>query len=210
MRRAERRKYRRRILWGRVILAAFIVSFAIWGGYNLVGYLIKHKFFLGSEEVSKGVTVERPPEEKRTETLKPEIAKRVVYVYLPDSQYAKLIEERREIPESSVEDAIRELLKILSEGKNRVIPQGTELKRVFIGKGIVFLDFSSDIVKNHPGGSNAELVTIYSIVNSICKSFPEFKMVQFLIEGKVADTLKGHIDISLPIEPIWKFGTVRE
>ncbi len=60
------------------------------------------------------------------------------------------------------------------------------------------------MVRNHPGGSNAEIMTIYSIVDSICKSFPEIRMVQFLIEGKVVDTLKGHIDVSLPLEPSWK------
>ncbi|MCS7233220.1 MAG: GerMN domain-containing protein [Synergistetes bacterium] len=201
MRRSERRKYRRRILWGRVIAAIAIVFIAIWGGYHLVGYMVKHRFFLKEEKAVKEMPIEKASiEEKRAE-----VSKKLIYLYLPDSQYAKLVEGTREIVESSIEEMVKDLFKILSESRERVIPQGVELKHVFVGKGVLFLDFSSEIIKNHPGGSNAELMTIYSIVNSVCKSFPEIRMVQFLVDGKVLDTLKGHVDISLPLEPIWKF-----
>ncbi|GEM_PF-2158902 len=200
MRRSERRKYRRRILWGRVILAALVVAFAIWGGYHLFGYLMKQKFFLGKEEPVSQVEEKKPPEDKKVE-----VAKKRLHLYLPDEQYINLVEETREVSEGSIEEMVKELFKALSESKVKVIPSDTELKHVFIGKGVLFLDLSSDIIRNHPGGSNAELLTIYSIVNSICKSFPEFKMVQILVDGKVVNTLKGHIDISLPIEPLWKF-----
>jgi len=201
MRRTERRKYRRRILWGRVIAALIIVIVAIWGGYHLVGYLLTHKVFLKEEKVVTESSVEKPPLSMK----EPEISKKMVYLYLPDSKSERLVEESKEIAENSLEEMIKELLKALSESKGGVIPKGTELRHVFLGKGIVFLDFSSEIVKNHPGGSNAELMTIYSIVNSVCKSFPEVKMVQLMIDGKIVDTLKGHVDISLPLEPIWKF-----
>lgn len=203
MRRSERRKYRRRILWGRVIAAVVIVFIAIWGGYHLVGYLVKHKFFIKEEKVA----IEPPSDKVSLVEKKIEVSKKTVYLYLPDSQYTKLVEETKEIVESSMEEMVKEIFKALAEAKEKVIPQGTEIKHIFIGKSILFLDLSSEIVRNHPGGSNAELMTIYSIVNSICKSFPEIKMVQLLIDGKVIDALKGHVDISFPLEPIWKFST---
>lgn len=203
MKRSERRKYRRRILWGRVIAAIVIVFIATWGGYHLVGYLVKHKFFLKEEKV----VTESPGNRTSLTERKIEMPRKTVYLYLPDSQYAKLVEEPKEIVESSIEEMVMELFKALVEAKEKVIPQGTEIKRIFLGKGILFLDLSSNIVKNHPGGSSAELMTIYSIVNSICKSFPEIKMVQLLVDGKVLYTLKGHVDISFPLEPVWKFRT---
>ncbi len=202
MRRSERRKYRKRILWGRVILAIIIVFLAGWGGYHLVGYLMKHRFFLQGEKRSLKAPVEKPKPEKLLK--KPELAKRLIYLYLPDAGRTKLVKQEKEIIEGSLEDMVREVFKELSSAKERVIPEGTRLEHVFIGRGVLFLDFSKEMVRNHPGGSNAEIMTIYSIVDSICKSFPEIRMVQFLIEGKVVDTLKGHIDVSLPLEPSWK------
>ncbi|MBC7332455.1 MAG: GerMN domain-containing protein [Synergistetes bacterium] len=201
MRRTERRKYRKRILWGRVIAAVVVLLVTIWGGYHLVGYLLKQKFFFKEEKMLKREEMVKEP---LVSERKIEISKKVVYLYLPDSAHENLTEESKEIVESSLEEMIREVFKELYDSKAKVIPQGTELKHVFIGRGIVFLDFSSQIIENHPGGSNAEVMTIYSIVNSLCKSFPEIKMVQFLVDGKVMETLKGHIDISFPIEPMWK------
>ncbi|KUK13278.1 MAG: Putative germination protein GerM, partial [bacterium 42_11] len=195
MRRTERRKYRKRILWGRVIAAVVVLLVTIWGGYHLVGYLLKQKFFFKEEKMLKREEMVKEP---LVSERKIEISKKVVYLYLPDSAHENLTEESKEIVESSLEEMIREVFKELYDSKAKVIPQGTELKHVFIGRGIVFLDFSSQIIENHPGGSNAEVMTIYSIVNSLCKSFPEIKMVQFLVDGKVMETLKGHIDISFP------------
>ena len=54
---------------------------------------------------------------------------------------------------------------------------------------------------NHPGGSTAELQTIYSVVNTLTLNFPGIKKVQLLIDGSVHDTLAGHIVISIPLGP---------
>ena len=205
MKRSERRKYRKRILWGRVILAIIIVSLAGWGGYHLVGYLMKRTLFLGEERGASHPSVEKAKPAEISQ--KPELAKRLIYLYLPDPQRTRLIKKEKEIVEGSLEDMVKEVFKDLASAKEQVIPSGTELKHIFIGRGVLFLDFSKEMVRNHPGGSNAEMMTIYSIVNSICGSFPEIKMVQFLIEGRIMDTLKGHIDISLPLEPSWKLRT---
>ena len=64
---------------------------------------------------------------------------------------------------------------------------------------VAFLNFSKEISERHPGGSSAELQTIYSIVNTVTLNFPDIKKVQLLIEGKKVNTLAGHIDISFPL-----------
>ncbi len=140
MRRSERRKYRKRILWGRVILAIIIVFLAGWGGYHLVGYLMKHRFFLQEEKRSLKAPVEKPKPEKLLK--KPELAKRLIYLYLPDAGRTKLVKQEKEIIEGSLEDMVREVFKELSSAKERVIPEGTRLEHVFIGRGVLFLDFS--------------------------------------------------------------------
>jgi hypothetical protein len=81
----------------------------------------------------------------------------------------------------------------------RTIPEKTALKAFYVAKdGASYADFTEAISKNHPGGSSSELVTIYSIVNSVVMNIPEIKSVKILIEGKESGTLAGHIDLGSP------------
>lgn len=50
-------------------------------------------------------------------------------------------------------------------------------------------------------GSEAELTTVYSIVNSLTVNFPAIKRVQILIEDKPRPTLWGHVDLTRPLPP---------
>jgi hypothetical protein len=50
------------------------------------------------------------------------------------------------------------------------------------------------------GSSLEESLLISQIVSSLVVSFEEIENVQFLIDGEVADTLMGHIDVSEPFE----------
>jgi hypothetical protein len=45
------------------------------------------------------------------------------------------------------------------------------------------------------------MMTVYSVVNSLALNFPEVKRVQFLMEGKEIETIKGHLSLSRPISP---------
>jgi hypothetical protein len=57
------------------------------------------------------------------------------------------------------------------------------------------------MVQYHPGGSTAELLTVYAIVNTITTNIPEVKKVQLLFDGIAIETIAGHIDCSSPIYP---------
>ena len=61
------------------------------------------------------------------------------------------------------------------------------------------LDFSKELSENHPGGSSAELQTIFAIVNSITMNIEEITTVQILVAGELEETLAGHIIISIPL-----------
>ena len=80
------------------------------------------------------------------------------------------------------------------------IPAETKLRDVFVTeRGDAFVDLSGDIVARHPGGSLAEIFTVYSIVNALTVNLPAVIRVQILVDGKEIDTLAGHVDLRHPL-----------
>ena len=61
------------------------------------------------------------------------------------------------------------------------------------------MSFSHHLRSNHPGGSRAEMLTVYGIVNSLTE-IAGIERVQILIEYEQIDTLTGHIDLGKPLE----------
>ena len=80
------------------------------------------------------------------------------------------------------------------------IPAGTTLRDVFITeRGDAFVDLSGDVAAKHPGGSLAEIFTVYTLVNALTVNLPAVTRVQILIDGKEVDTLAGHVDLRHPL-----------
>jgi len=79
------------------------------------------------------------------------------------------------------------------------LPAGTQLKDISIKNGLARVDFNKNLKTGHKGGSSGELLTVYSIVNTLTQ-FPAIKEVQILIDGQVEQTLAGHLDISKPLK----------
>jgi spore germination protein GerM len=67
---------------------------------------------------------------------------------------------------------------------------------------VAYVDFSKEIQTKHWGGSSGEAMTIFSVVNSLAR-LPGVEKVQFLVEGKVQESLVGHADTTQPIAPNW-------
>jgi spore germination protein GerM len=83
----------------------------------------------------------------------------------------------------------------------RTIASDTKLRAIYIiPDGVCYVDLSQAVGKDHPGGCNSELLTIYSVVNSLILNVPEIKRVKLLIDGKEVQTLAGHIDLVFPLE----------
>ena len=79
------------------------------------------------------------------------------------------------------------------------IPKGTQLVRLFLDEDqIVYLDLSDEVWQNHPGGAWGEMMTIYSLVNTVMENFHTVQGVKILIMGKEIETLKGHMDTRYP------------
>ncbi|HSQ77452.1 MAG TPA: GerMN domain-containing protein, partial [Nitrospirota bacterium] len=59
-----------------------------------------------------------------------------------------------------------------------------------------YVDISSAQQNGATASAWEELLAIYSMVNTLMQNFEEIKQVRFLLEGKEAQTLAGHIDLS--------------
>jgi hypothetical protein len=98
----------------------------------------------------------------------------------------------------------RQILQKLLEGPKSLnlypsIPKDTKLQEVFIDDmGMAYVDFSSTISANHPGGMLNEQATVYSIVNSLMYNLPEIRQVKILVGGAEKETLAGHF-LLLPL-----------
>ena len=130
----------------------------------------------------------------------------VTHLYFADKDSLFLIAERRvlrhlEGPANYSRKIVEALIEGPSGGYTRTIPPGTILRAVYITEdGICYADVSAEIKENHPGGVQSELLTLYSLVNSLILNIPEIKAVKILIDGYESMTLAGHIDVQDPIK----------
>lgn len=81
----------------------------------------------------------------------------------------------------------------------KTIPDDVEVLNISKNNDTIQVDFSEEIITNHWGGSSGEILTVYSIVNTLTQ-FEGIKRVEILVEGKEVETLVGHMDLSVPIE----------
>jgi spore germination protein GerM len=92
------------------------------------------------------------------------------------------------------------LLDAAPEGYVSLIPPGTMLRAFYVTeRGDAFVDLSPEFSTAHSGGSFAELLTVYAIVNAVTTNLPTVQRVQILIDGREVDTLAGHVDLRRPI-----------
>jgi spore germination protein GerM len=131
--------------------------------------------------------------------------KREILLYFSDSEGEYLIGEKRKIlKKSDMKEEARETIHELILGpKGKLIPTlppRTKLLTLQINDaGLAKVNFNPALSKDHPGGSSAEMMTVYSIVNSLTLNFPKIKRVQILIEGKPIETIAGHLSLRQPI-----------
>ena len=99
---------------------------------------------------------------------------------------------------------VEELLKGSNNGFISPFPSETRLREIFLTQdGIVCVDLSKEIQDEHLSGATAEISTVYAIVNSLTFNFDPIKKVIILIDGTEKETLKGHVDISRPLVPMY-------
>jgi len=130
----------------------------------------------------------------------------VVHLFFADVENEYLTAEARRLPHQ--EEPIRKgraIVEALIDGPRQplvgTVPSGTTIRAFYITEEkVAYVDLSRQVYEKHPGGATSELMTIYSIVNSLALNIPEIDAVKILIEGRETQTLAGHIDLRLPFE----------
>lgn len=179
------------------------VSKRLWSIIFILSLLFIVTFFYYSL-VKENIKKEKEVLSQRLITPKGDVKK--VKLFFSSMDGESLIPESRKIIDESygverAKRAIIELIKGPFEKGMRTIPKGTKLRELYIDKnGLAYIDFSKEITQNYPKGVWIEVLSVYSIVNTLVFNFSEIKYVKILIEGKEAETLAGHIDIEEPFK----------
>jgi len=193
-RKSKKKKNNLKIIFTLLILAVIIIF----------SYTIFNKFIIPAwERYTEKPIKEVPYKEEEIKEVQPVPAEEMLEVtlYFSDSQAMYLVPEKRKIPQTTslARQAVIELIKGPENSASYpTIPEGTQVNEVYITDDIVYIDLSEEIFKNHPGGSSGELMTVYSIVNTLTE-IPPIIGVQILVEGNEMKSLVGHIDISMPL-----------
>lgn len=128
-------------------------------------------------------------------------------IYYSDSQERFLVAEKRfifkeEDPAQQAKEIVKALLDGSKTGHVNTFPANVVLRDVKLDKnGVAHVNFSASLTKLHPGGSTAEMATIYSLTNTLTANVPAIKAVKILVEGKELPSIKGHISTMAAFVP---------
>ena len=144
------------------------------------------------------------PEEPEGVTVVPE-GSRTVTLFFADKESEALFPETRLVAVGKdFAEQVRQVMQALLEGPGgdgvSTIAAGTRFLNAFYDSetAVLYLDFSSELVAGHPGGSSAEYYTVAAIIRTVSENFPEVRAVQILVEGLQVGTIAGHIDAYNP------------
>lgn len=131
-------------------------------------------------------------------------ARQAAHLYFGDLQGRYLMAEQRVLDRPGDDIAFgRQLVDALIQGSEqaarRTLPSNAKVRALYMaGDGVAYVDFDSAAFADHPGGVGAELLSIYSIVNTLVLNVEAIRSVKLLIGGQEAATLAGHVDLRHP------------
>lgn len=201
----RRRKKKKEFPWSMILVAVLtfgggVALMIIYGGEYLPSTSPDRDRDNGKAPVEETTKVDTHPLERPTE--------RTLMIYYGDKSGKGLRAETMELKAESltkdITTAVEALLKEPGDKYLDVIPDGTKLLSVEVRGDLAIIDLSKEFKENHPGGSQWELQSIYSVVNTVGLSFDEIARVQILVGGRAKETLAGHIMIRSPLPPSTK------
>ena len=176
---------------GRLVLLAFLFILLT------LGLLIARRF------------LPSPPSAPATAPAEPkELREVVLYFGSPEGSF--LVPEARQVADCLTEaDCLRAIVQALLDGPVTdlvaVLPSHAQIRDVRAEGGVVTVDFSRELVNGHPGGSVSELLTVYSLADTLAENFPHLRQVRIVVEGAPVETLKGHVDLREPVKADFSF-----
>jgi spore germination protein GerM len=118
---------------------------------------------------------------------------------------SRLAREARELePCNEAGACVRDTLDALLSGPlgdyDEALPESTALNSVRIEGATAIVDLNRGFAVDLPSGSSAEMLAVYSLVDTICLNYPQISRVKLTVEGN-ASTVLGHLDLSAPLTP---------
>ncbi len=160
-------------------------------------------WLLGQPDPEPTVAPETTPNQTQAatpEASEPEPAAEGVQIklYVPAGSGRSLATEEQEIQlEDSVQKQVRQVVELLVR-RSASFPGGVEVREVFItSQGVAYVDFSPELVQDHPGGTSAEELTVFGLSHTLVVNFPVIKTVKILVEGREIQTIAGHLDLTI-------------
>ncbi len=150
-----------------------------------------------------------PPDTATAPQLQDEVplAKASVTLYFPSATGDQLAAETREIVDTKrPADRGAQILAALLEGPKTegalpAFPKDTTLRQLWVrDDGNAYADFSEEFMGGATGGSADQILTVYSVVNSLTANIPDIRRVGILVSGRARATF-GHLDLSRPLPP---------
>jgi len=147
-----------------------------------------------------------PPAPQPTEAV--EIPPRPIRLWF-EGDSNRLVPETYELALPAADgEALKPLLKALlektDENDPRPVPDGIVVRASYLlPDGTAIVDLGGPLfVEGWNTGSDAEVMLVYSVVQTATDNLPSVKRVQLLVNGQPADTLAGHVSIEHPLGPI--------
>lgn len=136
--------------------------------------------------------------------VQPAVGKRTAVLFFV-ADGTRLAREARELDPcedsaACLNDVLGELLNGPVGEFDESLPEGTVINSVRVDNDLAVIDMNDTFVKALPPGSSAEMLAVYSIVNTVAANFPQIARVKLTVEG--ADGAKlHHLDLSDPLPP---------
>ena len=129
-------------------------------------------------------------------------SQKVVLFFVADG--SSLGRESRDIePCADKTECLRDVLEELFSGPvsdlNDAMPEGAMINSVQVYGDMAVIDVNSNFASEMPSGSSAEMMAVYSIVNTVSANFPQINSVKLNVEGDRNKVLR-HIDLSDPFK----------
>lgn len=133
----------------------------------------------------------------------PSGARTAVLFFVVDGN--RLGREARELepceePAACVKGVLNELFNGPVGDLDAALPESAALKDVRIEGDTAVVDVNRGFADDLPSGSSAEMLAVYSIVDTVCVNFPRIARVRLTIEGERKPLLR-HLDLSDPFPP---------
>jgi len=168
------------------------------------GFYIIFSFFLLSSIyfilIVPGMCCAQEDEIIKAETAEQELFEGFLYFIDKDGRHLKAVEQKFAAG-LNPHDLGLAIIQALAKGPSlkeldRTLPIGTKVNSFFIlDDGRAFIDFDQSIRTSKDYSAQSEMLTIYSIVNSLILNIEKINRVKILIQGETAQTLSGHIDL---------------